>query len=205
MKDKFNREFILEHRKEIIRYGAAVLAVLVILCFYVISDSKEEEELISQNQITSSEEEEQSVYTGEVIVDICGAVMDEQVVKLPAGSRIEDAIDAAGGLTDKADLTDINRAQILEDGEKIYIPSEGEKKKENKEKDASGVTSDGRVNINLATEEELETLDGIGPVTAGKIIQWRTEYGNFKTINDLMEVNGIGEKTFAQLKEKITV
>ena len=204
MKDKFNREFILEHRKEIIRYGAAVLAVLVILCFYVISDSKEEEELISQNQITSSEEE-QSVYTGEVIVDICGAVMDEQVVKLPAGSRIEDAIDAAGGLTDKADLTDINRAQILEDGEKIYIPSEGEKKKENKEKDTSGVTSDGRVNINLATEEELETLDGIGPVTAGKIIQWRTEYGNFKSINDLMEVNGIGEKTFAQLKEKITV
>lgn len=203
MKEKFTKEFLMEHRKEIIRYGSAVLAVIVILCFYLISDSKEEKELISENQVV--QEQSETEYTGDVIVDICGQVMEEKVVKLPSGSRVEDAIEAAGGLTEKADLTDINRAQILEDGEKIYIPETGEKKEESSSSESSGVASDGKVNINSASEEELETLDGIGPVTAGKIVQWRTEYGSFKTIDDLKEVNGIGEKTFAQLKEKITV
>ncbi len=204
MKEKWNKAYLFEHRKEIIRYGAAVLAVIVIFAFYLISDSKEKEELAAQNPVNAEESQNQEEYSGEVIVDVCGAVAEEKVVKLPAGSRVEDAIAEAGGLKENADLSDINRAQLLEDGQKIYIPVKGEKPAQARTQE-QGISSDGKVNINTATEEELETLDGVGPVTAGKIVQWRTEYGSFKTIEDLMEVNGIGEKTFAGLKDKIRV
>ena len=95
---------------------------------------------------------------------------------------------------------------MLTDGEKIYIPTADEVERGIElPSTESNISSDDSININEATAEELETLNGIGPVTAEKIIQYRTEYGKFEKKEDLMEVNGIGEKTYAQIKDKIRV
>ncbi len=208
MEKYFNKEFLMQHKKKIIQIGAAVLIIIVAIAIYASGHSNKDEDIdvagasTDTNAAVQTAEEEPE----EVIVDICGAVNDSKVVTLPAGARVEDAIKAAGGTTDEADLSGINRAAILTDGEKIYIPTADEVERGIELPSSENVTtSDGTININEATAEELETLNGIGPVTAEKIIQYRTEYGKFENKEDLMEVNGIGEKTYAQIKDKIRV
>ena len=198
MEKYLNKEFILQHKKKIMQIGAVVLILIIAIAIYAAGHGDKKEELdIAQNN-NETQTEVQSEEPEEVIIDICGAVNDSKVVTLPAGARVEDAIKAAGGITDEADLSGINRAAVLTDGEKIYIPTADEVEEGN-------ISSDGSININEATAEELETLNGIGPVTAEKIIQYRSEYGKFEKKEDLMEVNGIGEKMYAQIKDKIRV
>ena len=136
------------------------------------------------------------------------------LAELPEGSRVDDAIKAAGGLTDKADLTDINRAAFVEDGEKIYIPALIEMDESSSDVDHSDIVSgnglsaqysDGKVNINTADSEELQKLTGVGPVTAQKIIDYRKENGRFAAIEDIKNVTGIGDKTFEKFKDDIKV
>lgn len=205
MEKYLNKEFILQHKKKIIQIGAIVLILIVAIAIYAAGHSEKQEDIeIAQSNDTKTAETTEVVE--EVIIDICGAVNDSKVVTLPAGARVEDAIKAAGGITDEADLSGINRAAVLTDGEKIYIPTADEVERGIELPSAEGnISTDGSININEATAEELETLNGIGPVTAEKIIQYRTEYGKFETKEDLMEVNGIGEKTYAQIKDKIRV
>lgn len=205
MEKYLNKEFILQHKKKIMQIGAIVLILIVAIAIYAAGHSEKQEDIeIAQSNDTKTAETTEEAE--EVIIDICGAVNDSKVVTLPAGARVEDAIKAAGGTTDEADLSGINRAAVLTDGEKIYIPTADEVKRGIELPSAEGnISTDGSININEATAEELETLNGIGPVTAEKIIQYRTEYGKFETKEDLMEVNGIGEKTYAQIKDKIRV
>lgn len=205
MEKYLNKEFILQHKKKIMQIGAIVLILIVAIAIYAAGHSEKQEDIeIAQSNDTKATETTEE--PDEVIIDICGAVNDSKVVTLPAGARVEDAIKAAGGTTDEADLSGINRAAVLTDGEKIYIPTADEVERGIELPSAEGnISTDGSININEATAEELETLNGIGPVTAEKIIQYRTEYGKFKTKEDLMEVNGIGEKTYAQIKDKIRV
>lgn len=205
MEKYLNKEFILQHKKKIMQIGAIVLILIVAIAIYAAGHSEKQEDIeIAQSNDTKATETTEE--PEEVIIDICGAVNDSKVVTLPAGARVEDAIKAAGGTTDEADLSGINRAAVLTDGEKIYIPTADEVERGIELPSAEGnISTDGSININEATAEELETLNGIGPVTAEKIIQYRTEYGKFKTKEDLMEVNGIGEKTYAQIKDKIRV
>lgn len=205
MEKYLNKEFILQHKKKIMQIGAIVLILIVAIAIYAAGHSEKQEDIeIAQSNDTKTTETTEE--PEEVIIDICGAVNDSKVVTLPAGARVEDAIKAAGGTTDEADLSGINRAAVLTDGEKIYIPTADEVERGIELPSAEGnISTDGSININEATAEELETLNGIGPVTAEKIIQYRTEYGKFKTKEDLMEVNGIGEKTYAQIKDKIRV
>ncbi len=130
------------------------------------------------------------------------------IAQLPTGSRIDDAITAAGGTTEKADLSNINRAQVLEDGQKIYIPSTDDSNSQasiNGSSSSTASSSNQKVNINTATDEQLRTLSGVGPATAEKIINFRTKEGAFKSIEDLKNVDGIGDKTFEKLKDKICV
>lgn len=204
MEKYLNKEFFIEHKKQIIQAAAVILIFIIAIAIYISNNKEQQEELdISQTQQVETEQAEEPE---DVIIDICGAVNDSKVVTLPTGSRVEDAIKAAGGITDEADLSGINRAAILTDGEKIYIPTVDEVKRGiDIPSTGSNISSDGSININEATAEELETLNGIGPVTAEKIIQYRDEYGKFETKEDLMEVNGIGEKTYAQIKDKIRV
>lgn len=181
-----------------------------------------------------------------IIVHVAGEVNKEGVYELEENSRISDAINMAGGLKESASTKNINLAEILEDGSKIYIPNKNEES-EQEMKDSndfsqeqgsknkiestsktgsatkSGTTSGSsnnkqttssssknagtskKVNINTATQTELESIPGVGPSTAQKIITYRTQKGKFKTIEDIKNVSGIGESKFNKMKDYITV
>lgn len=147
--------------------------------------------------------------TRSIIVYICGCVNENKNVTLHEGSRVLDAIEAAGGLTDDADLTNINLAYILEDGEKIYIPHKNEKKEDYPSDISSSISSSSKTttktNINKASQAELELVPGIGPSTALKIINYRKENGNFKKIEDIKNISGIGDLKYDQMKNYISV
>lgn len=148
----------------------------------------------------------------EVVVDLQGAVEKPGVYQLKADSRINDLLIMAGGLAAEADREwfskNVNLAQKLSDGIKIYVPFEGEVgKAQDYSGQVAGIASETfgeKININLATSAELETLSGIGPATAKKIIDYRQENGPFTSAEEIMKVPGIGEKTFENIKEKIT-
>ena len=147
-----------------------------------------------------------------IIVHITGSVKVAGVISLKEGDRIIDAIDKAGGITEDADLSKVNLAYVLQDGQKVYIPSLQDDEIIKTVTDGSGddVILDGgsaskTVNINRANQTELETLSGIGPSTALKIIEYRKEHGNFKKIEDLMNVPGIGQAKFDAIKNNITI
>ncbi|MBR3769731.1 MAG: helix-hairpin-helix domain-containing protein [Lachnospiraceae bacterium] len=161
-----------------------------------------------QNEVgmteVSADEAEQVCY-----VYICGAVMKPGVYELPADSRIFEVIEAAGGLTDEADETFVNQAELVTDGMMLRIYTKDETK-ELAEAGADNVKgamepADGRIDINTATITELMTLPGIGSAKAEAIIAYREEHGEFSCIDDLMKVPGIKEGIFQQMKEHIKV
>ena len=151
-----------------------------------------------------------------VIVHITGSVKNPGIVKLKEGSRIEDAIEAAGGLTENADISNVNLAYVLDDGTKIKIPNlddedigdEDVLSKDSGEgiiQEDEKTTNTNIVNINKATENELSTLPGIGNSLATRIVEYRKQNGNFKTIEDIKNVSGIGESKFANIKDFISI
>ena len=143
--------------------------------------------------------------SGEVVVHVAGAVSSPGVYTLPADSRVDDAVRAAGATAD-ADLSQLNLAQKLADGQKITVPAAGETPAPaDNAAPSDSSQSDALININTATQEELETLPSIGEVRAQAIIAYREEHGGFRTTDELMEVSGIGEKIFADISPHITV
>ena len=153
-----------------------------------------------------------TVSAGMIYVDVGGAVKTPMLAELPDGSRVDDAIKAAGGLKQEADMTSINRAEFLEDGQKVFIPSFPLDEDGNIIENAAGDTADagsaavsGKVNINTADSTELQTLSGVGPATAQKIIDYRESNGRFSSVEDIKNVSGIGEKTYEKLKDSITI
>jgi competence protein ComEA len=134
-------------------------------------------------------------------VDVDGAVDQPGIYQLPVNSRINDAILAAGGPLTDANLDSINRAALLKDGMKIYIPAQGEQIALDSNSPASPINL---ININTATQKELEALPGIGPGKAGDIIEYRQNHGDFDTIEDIQNVSGIGESLFQEIKDQIT-
>ena len=149
----------------------------------------------------------------EVYVDVDGAVVRPGVYRLKDGARVSQAIDAAGGLTAEADVTGLNRASRITDGQKIYVPTVWEQQAaaavggaESGAATTPGAgSSSGLVNINTASAAELQTLSGIGPSMAQSIIDERTKNGAFASVDDLMRVSGIGEKKLAKIKDCICV
>lgn len=143
--------------------------------------------------------------SGEVVVHVAGAVSSPGVYTLPADSRVDDAVRAAGATAD-ADLSQLNLAQKLADGQKITVPVAGEAPAPADNAAPSDSSQSGAlININTATQEELETLPSIGEVRAQAILAYREEHGGFRTTDELMEVSGIGEKIFADISPHITV
>lgn len=142
-----------------------------------------------------------------IVVHITGAVPRPGVYALPQGARVQDAISAAGGFLADADKTGINLARLLEDGEKLDIPLvEGSSLVvEPVSAPTASAASTELIDINTASQAELETLPGIGPTTAQKIIDYREENGPFQTTEDLMNVSGIGPGTYERIKDLITV
>ena len=138
----------------------------------------------------------------EIFVDVTGAVNNPGVYTLTGRSRVIDAIKAAGDSAPGADLSTINLARVLNDGEQIYVDStivnsSGQR--------VSKKVSSGPININRATLRQLDALDGIGPVIAGRIIEYRKKNGSFLTVDDLQKVSGIGAAKFAQIKSKVRI
>lgn len=148
---------------------------------------------------------------GEVVVHVVGAVARPGVQHLPSGSRIEDAVDAAGGTKPDADLSRLNLAAVLDDGEQIYVVRVGEQPPVAVVgTPAPGAGGPGAppgppVDLNRASEAELDTLPGVGPATAAAIVATRQERGGFRSVDDLLDVRGIGEAKLAQLRDRVTV
>lgn len=173
----------------------------------------------SEDEAGSSNGNEGSVGKAEIFIHIVGEINNPGVVKINRGQRVVDAIEKAGGATDKADLAKINLAFILSDGQKVIIPGINDKEMESYIVDGgggsvlekSGVLGSGvsvvkqKVNINTATQSELETLNGIGPSIADKIIKYREKNGKFKKVEDLKNVSGIGESKFEGVKDEVCV
>ena len=204
----------------------SILASIIIISigYYVYSKDEKYEELeideniqisnennnmnINNEQLENQEEENKET----IVVHVSGAVNKEGIVELEENSRIADAIEKSGGLKDDANMNEVNLAYKLEDGMKIYIPSNKDQEVQEKsnissviESNATNKKANSKVNINTAPQEELDSLPGIGPSTALKIINYRKEHGKFSKIEELKNVSGIGDSKFNQLKDLITV
>lgn len=159
------------------------------------------EDRVSESTITQNTQAKEHK-PEEVCVYVCGAVVQSGVYTLPEGSRVYEAIAAAGGLADNADEYYVNQAEALTDGMQITVPFAGEVSVWSGE---SGVAQDGKINLNYATKEELQTLNGIGEVRAEAIIAYREAHGSFNSIEDITKVDGISEKLYEKIKEQIVV
>lgn len=138
--------------------------------------------------------------SAELHVHAAGAVAQPGVVTVRGGSRVTDVVAAAGGPAADADLDQINLAALVTDGERVYIPHKGETVLAASARESAGVASDGMVNLNDADEIALETLPGVGPATAKAIIDYRTQHGKFRSVDDLLNVRGIGPSKLSQIK-----
>lgn len=137
-----------------------------------------------------------------IMVDIKGAVLQEGVYELKMGSRVKDGIAKAGGFTQEADTSKVNLAQVAQDEMMIYVPKIGEQVQGALVPDEQ---EEPKIRINVATKEELEKIPGIGPQKAENILRYREEHGLFQKPEDLLEVDGIGEKSLEKIKDRIIV
>lgn len=144
----------------------------------------------------------------ELVVHVVGRVGKPGIVRLPAGSRVVDAVNRAGGASRAADLTKVNLARLVVDGEQVYVPGLGEAVPQAAgpvAAAASASAGSAPVNLNLADEAALDALPGVGPVLARRIIAWRSEHGSFTSVDELAEVQGIGPKVLDNLRPLVTV
>ena len=207
---------ILNKKQKII-----VVVLIIIMCivigYYIISKTEKYDysdiEKIS-NIIEEDQEVDDNIIENKIVIHITGEVEEEGVIELEKGARISDAIEEAGGTTEEADLSNVNLAYSLSDGQKVKIPNINEKDEEIivvEEKAGDNIIIEGnksreeKININKAAQTEIETLPGIGPSTALKIITYRNEHGKFKNIEDIKNVSGIGDSKFENIKEYICV
>ena len=171
-------------------------------------DTDDDNDIDNKNQTTEG--------VVEIAVHITGEVKKQGLIYLKEGSRVADAIEKAGGETKNADLSQINLAYVLQDGQKIYVPNKNEKISQyitensgNNDTERSNTSNsdkeDKKVNINTANQSELDSLPGIGPSIAQKIIDYREENGNFKNIEELQNVKGIGDAKYEEIKDMVTV
>lgn len=187
-----------------------VIVIIIFIAIYYIVDKKDNKDnynnyFYEEEKKTNNEKKENE----KIIIHLMGEVFKDGIFELEKGSRISDAIEMSGGLTEKADLSNINLAYILEDGMKIIIPS---KKNENYIEDENseefGVifgNQESMVNINTANQNELEKLPGVGSAIACEIVEFRKKNGKFLSIEEIKKVNGIGENKYNSLKNRIYV
>jgi competence protein ComEA len=146
----------------------------------------------------------------EIVVHVIGAVRRPGLVRLRDGARVQDALEAAGGLTAAARPGGLNLAQLLADGQQVVIGTSGDSASEVRDGTGPAQASTGpkaatSVDLNRATAAELEALPGVGPVTAAGILAWRAQHGRFTTVAELQQVDGIGPKTYAQIAPHVRV
>jgi competence protein ComEA len=193
-------EQLPERYRGILFFGLIVLALAAVVLFQVLRPSSQPIILSTSTPLPSPEA---TPTPRPLRVYVSGAVQHPDVYTLPSDSIVKDAMLAAGGPADDADLDRINLASSVADGQQIYVPRQGEG--EVPVQPLSGQrSSDIRVNINTADAAALETLPGIGPTLAQRILDYRQAHGHFDRAEDIMEVSGIGEATFEKLSDHIT-
>ena len=205
----------------------AIIIVCIIGIYYLFIKEKDyikyDSELSVLNKIeniTNKEESKNKDIKEKITIYITGAIKNQGVYELEEKSRIVDCIEKAGGLTEDADLKNINLAYVIEDGMKIYIPKNSDNnevkddtnlyvyKEKNNTINSDNInleTQNNKIDINTASQTELETLPGIGPSTATKIINYRKENGKFNNIEDIKNINGIGDSKYEQIKNLIKI
>ncbi len=175
-----------------------------------LTDFPQTEQTSSGSESVEETSTEESEEPSQLVVDVKGAVTEPGIYYLDAGSRVNDAVEAAGGLTSQADPKSINLAQKLSDEAVVYVAS----KDENISVVASTTTSSAMsqeekntnlVNLNTATEADLQTISGIGVKRAADIVAYREANGSFKSVDDLNNVSGIGDKTMESIRPYVTV
>ncbi len=194
------RIFVRTNKKYIIVIIPIIIIILLIVIKLIIISSNKVE--IEEDEIldTSKEEYQDDEY---YYVDIKGCIKNPGVYKLVKGSRVKDVIELAGGLTSDSDTSNINLAKIIEDEMVINITSISNSNTYSYSSNSTNTS--GLININTASLEQLMTLSGIGESKANSIISYREENGNFKTIEDITNVSGIGQALYEKIKDYITV
>lgn len=216
MKIFLKYKYLLENKQKIVRVVIITMLILAALFLFLFrTGNQDEKELMKQTESESLTDIQSDVSVDVIIVDIAGEVENPSVIELPIDSRINDAINAAGGLTTQADISQINRAAILSDGEKIYIPtlpnasittpSPTTVESLPSSSNDSVNSSKSQININYASAAELEKIPGVGPVTSEKIIRYRIENGLFRKLDEIKKVSGIGDKTYVKMKPYICI
>lgn len=175
--------------------------------FYYLYTQEDTTPIITDNMQTQTQDKQEDTT---ITVYVSGEVNSPGLVELPSDSRIDDAIKACGDFTPLADKAKINLAQKLTDGMQIQVDSKTPVNNSNEQVNdtnsnipSNNNSSSNLININTATKEDLDTLPGIGPATAQKIIDYRQEHGNFSSIEDIKNVKGIGEAKFNKMQDKI--
>lgn len=203
-------EGIIKDKKTLFKILSVLLILLVALVLRIHDESKADITIETADPADETEYHEESegqaVRSAVIFVDIGGAVEKPGVYQVSEGTRLFEVIDMAGGLSIDADTDHVNRASFVEDGQKIIIPVKGSANTDYTALSAEGsaATETGLININTASADELKTLSGIGDVTAGKIIEYRSSKA-FKSKEDIMSVDGIGSKIYEKIKDHITV
>ncbi|MBN1066859.1 competence protein ComEA [Clostridium botulinum] len=194
----------------------AILVIMLVVCLFTYIKSGKDKLVKNDNTSIFVEEENQNINEDEkieklkdknIVVEIKGEVKKPDVYELNDESIVKDVIEIAGGLTEEADISNINRAQKLKNHELIYIHNKSEVKDNVSYAQNTVTTSNnsGKININCAQLEELKNLNGIGEAKAKKIIEYRENIGAFNSVEDIKNIDGIGEKSFEKLKDQIDV
>lgn len=191
--------------------GVIMLIIIGGIIYYNYYKENDNAEILEEVYVENTEKIEDT--EEKIIIHITGEVKNQGIIKINANSRLIDAIEAAGGLTENADISKINLAYIVSDGQKIYIPNVNDLIEEYIDSEAGegviveDINSSKKmlININTATQTELETLTGIGASTALKIINYRNENGKFKNIEEIKNVSGIGDAKYEAIKDNICV
>lgn len=187
--------------------GVAIIIIVLLINFFK-EDKYDYIENFDNDKFIIEEYTEEKIENitdedNKIKIHILGAVNYNGIIELESGSRISDAIEIAGGLTEIADVSKVNLAYVLEDGEKLYIPTIHDENDIEYLISESGVNE--KVNINTAKIDELQNIPGVGPSIAQAIIDYRDENGKFKSIEDIKSVSGVGESKYKKMEKYIKV
>ncbi|WP_033664261.1 MULTISPECIES: helix-hairpin-helix domain-containing protein [Bacillus cereus group] len=181
---------------------------VVFILFMWQTKQQAEQPTVKVNQNAKSEENKSTLKAIEskeqkktIVIDVKGAVHREGVYELGMGARVKEGIEKAGGFLPEADRTKVNLAQIMQDQMLLYVPKKGEQVQGTN----PSSEQEGKIQINAASKEQLEKITGIGPRKAENIMKYREEHGPFRKMEDLLEVDGIGEKSLEKIKDKIII
>jgi competence protein ComEA len=192
------KEVLAEFSPRALKVTITLIAV-VAFGTYVFSSGLSQDNMVKISKPSEPSEQSMSIESPKIYVHVAGSVKSPGIYQLDSGTRVYDAVLAAGGFTDKANQASVNMARALNDGEQLLVSSESTGAV------YEGALSSTLISLNQASSSQLEDLPGVGPALAGRIVDWRTANGGFKAKEDLLNVAGIGDKLFASVKDLVTL